>query len=61
LELAVVVSMLDRSATLREEARIKRLAGEAKLRLIEAFMAGHVEPFGDHRRIVLNDRSVAAT
>ena len=36
LELAVVVSVADRSAALREEARIKKLPRAAKLRLIEA-------------------------
>jgi putative endonuclease len=34
-ELAVVVPAADRSAALREEARIKRLSRAAKLRLIE--------------------------
>jgi putative endonuclease len=36
VELAAVISATDRSAALREEARIKRLPREAKLRLIEA-------------------------
>ena len=36
VELAVVISVADRSAALREEARIKRLARAAKLRLIAA-------------------------
>ena len=35
VELAVVIPVADRSAALREEARIKRLTREAKLRLIE--------------------------
>jgi putative endonuclease len=35
VELAVVVPAADRSAALREEARIKRLPRAAKLRLIE--------------------------
>ena len=36
LELAAVVPVADRSAALREEARIKRLSRPAKLRLIDA-------------------------
>ena len=36
VELALVISVADRSAALREEARIKRLPRAAKLRLIEA-------------------------
>ena len=36
LELAAVVSDADRSAALREEARIKRLPRAAKLALVEA-------------------------
>ena len=36
LELAAVVSVADRSAALREEARIKRLPRAAKLELVEA-------------------------
>jgi putative endonuclease len=36
VELALVISVADRSAALREEARIKRLPRGAKLRLIEA-------------------------
>jgi putative endonuclease len=36
VELAVVISVADRSAALREEARIKRLPRAAKLQLIEA-------------------------
>lgn len=36
VELAVVIPVADRSAALREEARIKRLTRAAKLRLIEA-------------------------
>jgi putative endonuclease len=35
VELAVVISVADRSAALREEARIKKLPRAAKLRLIE--------------------------
>src|SRR5215213_8547073 len=35
VELAVVIPVADRSAALREEARIKRLTRNAKLRLIE--------------------------
>jgi len=35
VELAAVISVADRSAALREEARIKRLPRAAKLRLIE--------------------------
>ena len=35
VELAAVVAVSDRSAALREEARIKRLTRAAKLRLIE--------------------------
>jgi putative endonuclease len=36
VELAVAIAVADRSAALREEARIKRLSRAAKLRLIEA-------------------------
>ena len=36
VQLAAVVSVADRSAALREEARIKRLPHAAKLQLIEA-------------------------
>ena len=36
VELALVISVADRSAALREEARIKGLPRAAKLRLIEA-------------------------
>jgi putative endonuclease len=36
VELATVISVADRSAALREEARVKRLPRAAKLRLIEA-------------------------
>jgi putative endonuclease len=36
VELAVAIPVADRSAALREEARIKRLPRAAKLRLIEA-------------------------
>ena len=36
VELAVVIPVANRSAALREEARIKRLTRDAKLRLIEA-------------------------
>jgi putative endonuclease len=36
VELAAVISVADRSAALREEARIKRLPRAVKLRLIEA-------------------------
>jgi putative endonuclease len=36
VELAVVIPVAGRSAALREEARIKRLTRDAKLRLIEA-------------------------
>jgi putative endonuclease len=35
VELAAVIAVADRSAALREEARIKRLPRAAKLRLIE--------------------------
>ena len=35
VELAAVVAVADRSAALREEARIKRLPRDAKLRLVE--------------------------
>jgi putative endonuclease len=35
VDLAVVIPVADRSAALREEARIKRLPREAKLRLID--------------------------
>jgi len=35
VELAVVIPVADRSAALREEARIKRLSRDAKLRLVE--------------------------
>jgi putative endonuclease len=35
VELALVISVADRFAALREEARIKRLPRAAKLRLIE--------------------------
>jgi len=37
VELAVAIPVADRSAALREEARIKRLTREAKLRLIELY------------------------
>jgi len=37
VELAVVIPVANRSAALREEARIKRLTRDAKLRLIEGF------------------------
>jgi putative endonuclease len=36
VELAAVITVEDRSAALREEARIKRLPRAAKLRLVEA-------------------------
>jgi putative endonuclease len=36
VELALVIPVVNRSAALREEARIKRLTRDAKLRLIEA-------------------------
>jgi putative endonuclease len=36
VELAMVITVADRSAALREEARIKKLPRAAKLRLIEA-------------------------
>ena len=36
VELAAVISVADRSAALREEARVKRLPRAAKLRLIDA-------------------------
>jgi putative endonuclease len=36
VELAAVISVADRSAALREEARVKRLPRAAKLRLVEA-------------------------
>jgi putative endonuclease len=36
VELALVIPVADRSAALREEARIKRLPRASKLRLIEA-------------------------
>ncbi len=36
VELALTISVADRSAALREEARIKRLSRVAKLQLIEA-------------------------
>jgi len=36
IELALVISVADRSAALREEARIKRLSRAAKIQLIEA-------------------------
>ena len=39
VELAVAFSVADRSAALREEARIKRLPRAAKLRLVEAHAA----------------------
>jgi putative endonuclease len=40
VELAVVISVADRSAALREEARIKRLPRPAKLRLVRASLGG---------------------
>jgi putative endonuclease len=48
LELALVVEAADRSAALREEARIKRLSRAAKLRLIEGRRAAgrQAEPAG---------------
>jgi putative endonuclease len=39
VELALVLSVADRSAALREEARIKRLPRAAKLALMEAHAA----------------------
>ncbi|HKP88652.1 MAG TPA: GIY-YIG nuclease family protein [Thermoleophilaceae bacterium] len=36
VELATVIEVADRSAALREEARIKRLPRRAKLRLLES-------------------------
>jgi putative endonuclease len=36
VEIAAVISVADRSAALREEARIKRLSRADKLRLVEA-------------------------
>jgi putative endonuclease len=36
VELAAAIAVADRSAALREEARIKRLPRAAKLRLVEA-------------------------
>jgi putative endonuclease len=39
VELVLVVRVADRSAALREEARIKRLTRAGKLRLIEAVAA----------------------
>jgi putative endonuclease len=36
VEIALVIPVLDRSAALREEARVKQLPRAAKLRLIEA-------------------------
>jgi putative endonuclease len=36
VELAAVITVEDRSAALREEARIKRLPRAAKLRMVEA-------------------------
>jgi len=36
VELAAVIPVADRSAALREEARVKRLPRAAKLRLVEA-------------------------
>ena len=40
VELAVVIPVANRSAALREEARIKRLTRDAKLRLIDP-LGGH--------------------
>jgi putative endonuclease len=40
VELAAVIAVADRSAALREEARIKRLPRAAKLRLIESSPTG---------------------
>jgi putative endonuclease len=40
VELVLVVRVADRSAALREEARIKRLTRAGKLRLIEAAAEG---------------------
>ncbi len=40
LELARVISVADRSAALREEARIKRLPRAAKLELVDALAVG---------------------
>jgi putative endonuclease len=40
VELAVVIPVANRSAALREEARIKRLTRDAKLRLIEVSSQG---------------------
>jgi len=42
VELAVAVSVADRSAALREEARIKRLPRRAKLQLIDAHNANYL-------------------
>lgn len=46
VELAAVIPVTDRSAALREEARIKRLSRAAKLRLVAAsvdHLRGHVD------------------
>ena len=44
VELALVIPVADRSAALREEARIKRLPRAAKLQLIEAQQAWSGSP-----------------
>jgi putative endonuclease len=60
VELAAVVSVADRSAALREEARIKRLPRAAKLALVEAqagWVSGHRPADGRPRRPPRRGRS----
>jgi putative endonuclease len=47
VELAAVVPVPDRSAALREEARIKRLPRSAKLQVVEAPSCGDGAPCDD--------------
>jgi putative endonuclease len=47
VELALVIPVADRSAALREEARIKRLPRAAKLRLIDASVSGGARSHGE--------------
>ncbi len=51
VELAFAAPMADRSAALREEARIKTLGREAKLALIASGSAVAVRPHEPHRGV----------
>jgi putative endonuclease len=54
IELALAIPVADRSAALREEARIKRLSHQSKLELIGA-------PSGSHCKLVRTDAEGPAT